>query len=139
MVGIECPRRGGQYQACLARRERLQTHPASHIHAFHPHVPMRLLPVVPQKPCGETKAPVLAATIPVPDTIIIVEQTLKPAVLSTHRRWVLLPSPPRAMLVCVYVVVRRKRPGCQEDGMAWVNNSISDMAGKQQQLCVVAD
>ena len=120
----------------LDKKRAWQTHPASHIHAFHPHIPIRLLPVVPQKPCVGTKAPVLAATLPAPDIIIIVEQTLMPAVVSTHRRRMLLASPPRAMLVCVCVVARRKRPGCEK--RACVNNSIATWAGKQQHLCVDA-
>jgi len=44
-----------------------------------------------------------AATLPAPAIIIIVEQTP----VSTHRRWMLVPSLPRAMLVSVFVWLRK--------------------------------
>ena len=102
VVVIEDPMRDGQCQ-----EKSVADAPHFHFHALVPHVPSRFLSVVPQKPCGKAKAPVLAATLPTPDIIIIVEQTLTPAV-STHRRWMLLPSPPGAMLDCVCAVASEK-------------------------------
>ena len=88
----------------LANERAWQMHLASQVPVLALHVPIRLLSVVPQKPCEGTKAPVLAAAaLPAPAIIIIVEQTP----VSTHRRWLLVPSLPRAMLVSVFVWLRQ--------------------------------
>lgn len=103
VISIEDPMREIQCQ------EKKSVVDASHLHiyALVPYVPSRILSDVPQKPSGKAKAPVLAATPLAPDIIIIVEQTLTPAV-STHRRWMILPSSSRAILECVCAVMREK-------------------------------